>query len=154
MGAAAAPAVGLGLAATGVKMFGDYESAQGAAAGDEFRAETLARAAQYGDLQANQVNAQLTRNLAITLAHIDATRAAGHADPFSPSGEAVREATSDIATQQKEMRVSSILEQSQQDEADAAYLRYAGSRALLAGDIGMAGTFLGGAASAVKSLSG
>src|SRR5690242_11434326 len=104
MGAAAVPAVGLGLAATGVKMFGDYESSRGAAAGDQFRAEELQRSAQYGDLKANQVGAQMTRNLAITLGKLDATRAAGHTDPFSPTGAAVRDETSAIGTEEKTMK--------------------------------------------------
>jgi hypothetical protein len=38
------------------------------------------------------------------------------------------------------------------DEADAAYMRYAGSRALLSGDIAAGGDFLSGLSGAVKSM--
>jgi hypothetical protein len=101
-------------------------------------------------LQATQVNAQMTRNLAISLGKLDAIRAGGHADPFSPTGAAVRQTESDIGTEQKNIKVTNIMEQAKQDEADAAYMRYAGSQALLAGDISMAGTALGGVAGAIK----
>ena len=151
---AAGMAGGLGLATTGVKMFGDYESSQATNVGDQFRAQELERSAEYGELKANQVNAQMTRNLAITLGKLDATRAAGHTDPFSPTGAAVRDMTSDIGTEEKTMKVASIQQQALQDEADASYMRYAGSQALLAGDISMAGDFLGGLSGAVKSSRG
>jgi len=147
-------ASGLSLAGTGVKMFGDYESAQATSVGDKFRAEELQRSAEYGELKATQVNAQMTRNLAITLGKLDATRAAGHVDPFSPTGEAVRQATSDIATEDKTMKVASIKEQALQDEADAAYMRYAGNQALLSGKVSMLGDFFGGLSGAVKALNG
>ena len=153
MGAAAA-AGGLGLAATGLKMFGDYESSRATAAGDQFRAQELQRSAEYGELKATQVNAQMTRNLAITLGKLDATRAAGHTDPFSPTGMAVRDETSDIATSEKTMRVASIKQQALQDEADASYMRYAGSQALLSGNISMLGDFFGGTGGAVKASNG
>jgi hypothetical protein len=150
MGAAAGAAGGLALASTAVKMFGDYESSRGVAAGDKFRAAELDRSAQYGDLKANQAAEQMTRNLSITLAHIDATRAAGHTDPFSPTGMAVRGATEQIGTEQETMKVASIKQQALQDEADAAYERFAGSQALLAGDISMAGDALSGLSGAFK----
>src|SRR5690348_2206796 len=118
MGAAVGPAaLGLSLAGTAVKMFGDYESASATNVGDQFRAEELQRSAEYGELKATQVGAQMTRNLAITLGKLDATRAAGHTDPFSPTGAVVRDATSDIATADKTMKVASIRQQALQDEA-------------------------------------
>jgi hypothetical protein len=58
---------------------------------------------------------------------------------------------SHFGTDQKNIRVTSIMEQSQQDEADAAYARYMGNQALLSGDIAMAGTLFGGGAGALKS---
>lgn len=151
MGAAGGAAAGLSLASTGLKVFGDYESSRGTDAADQYRAEELDRAAQYGELQATQTNAQMTRNLAITLGHIDAIRAASHTDPTSPTGAAVRNTEEAIGTEQKDIKVTSYLEQAQQNEADAAYMRYAGSLALLAGDISMAGDVLGGLGGAVTS---
>lgn len=152
MGAAAAS--GLSLASTGLNMFGEYESSRGNAAGDQYRAEVLDRAAQYGELKATQTNAQMTRNLAISLGKLDTIRAAGHTDPFSPTGAAVRQTESDIGTEQKNIKVTSIMEQSQLDESEAAYMRYAGSEALLAGDIGIAGAGFKGLAGAFSGLPG
>lgn len=152
MGAAAAPAAaGLSLASMGLKVFGDYEASRGTAAGDQYRAAEMQRAAEYGELKAKQTNAEMTRNLAISLGHLDALRAASHTDPSDPTNSAVRQFESNVGTQQKNIKVASIEAQVKQDEADAAYLRYAGSQALLAGDISMASDVVGGASGAISS---
>lgn len=150
MGAAALPAAGLSLASTGFKMAGDYEKAQGVADQDAFRGEELDRAAEYGELKANQTNAAMSRNLAITLGQLDSLRAAQHVDPSSPTSAAVRDFNEQVGTEDKNIRVDSIMAQSQQDEADAAYMRDASSRALLSGDIAMAGDALSGLSGALK----
>jgi hypothetical protein len=62
----------------------DQLQAQGTNAGDQFPAAELDRAAQYGDLKAVQEGGQLTRNLAITLGNIDATRRS-RANPTPPT---------------------------------------------------------------------
>lgn len=108
-------AVGLSLASTGVKVAGDYETSRGVAAGDTYRSEELQRAAEYGDLKASQVNAQMTRNLSISLAKLDSTRAAMHADPNSPTGAAVRDFEQNVGTENKNIKVTSLYEQAQQD---------------------------------------
>lgn len=140
----------MSLAATGFKVAGDYLSSRGTAAGDVFKAEELEQQAQYGELKATQTNAQMTRNLAITLGHVDAVRAAAHTDPTSPTGAAVRGEMEMVGTEQKNIRVASIMQQVRQDEADAAYSRSMASNALLAGDIGMAGDVFSGLAGAMK----
>ena len=150
MGTAAASG-GMSLAATGLQMYGTYLSSRGTAAGDQYRAEVLDRAAQYGDLQAKQVNAQMTRNLAISLGKLDSIRAAGHANPFSPTGAAVRGTEEEIGTENKNIKVTGYMEQAQLDESEAAYLRSASNNALLAGDIGMAGQLFGAGAGALQS---
>jgi hypothetical protein len=151
MGAQGAAASGLSLASAGLKAAGDYESSRGTAAGDTYRAEELDRAAQYGELQASQTNAQATRNLSITLGHIDAVRAASRTDPSSPTGAAVRDFTEQVGTEDKGIKVDSLMAQAQQSESDAAYMRYASSRALLSGNIAMAGDIVSGISGAVKS---
>jgi hypothetical protein len=153
MGAAGAGAAagGLSLASTGFKMFGDYVSSRGAAAGDVFKAEELEEQAKYEGLKASQTNAQMTRNLAITLGHIDAVRAASHTDPTSPTGAAIRGEAEQIGGMQKEITVESILQQKRLDEAGAQYMRDQSSRALLAGDIEMAGDLFSGGAGALKA---
>lgn len=136
-------ASGLSLASLGFKLGGDYMFAEGTATADQYKAELLDRAAQYGELKANQTNAQLTRNLAMTLGNIDAVRAAANTDPTSPTGIAVRDFTEQTLTEQKNIKVDSITAQAKEDEANAAYLRDASSKALLGGDLKMAGDVVG-----------
>lgn len=152
MGAAAGPAAGgLSLASMGFKAAGDYTASRGVASADEFKAETLDRAAEYGELQASQTNAGMTRNLAITLGHIDAVRAAARTDPSSPTGAAVRDYTEYVGDEQKLTKVASIEAQAKEDEDNATYMRSAASRALLSGDLSMAADVLGGAGGAINS---
>jgi hypothetical protein len=143
------------IASVGLNVFGaeakgqsqaaaDRVQAQGIAAGDEFRAAELDRAAQYGELKATQTGAQLTRNLNITLGNIDAIRSAAHDDPTSPTGAAIRDYAEATGTEQKGIEVSSLEAQAKQSEADAAYLRYAGHQALLSGDLGATSALLSG----------
>jgi hypothetical protein len=87
------------------------------------------------------------------LGNIDVIRAAAHDDPTSPTGAAYRDYQEQIGNTQKSITVTNILAQSQQQEADAAYLRSAGNAALLSGTIGAVGSFLGGAGSAAGQSS-
>jgi hypothetical protein len=153
MGAAGA-AGGMSLAATGYKMLGDYTSSRAEAGADVYKSELLEQQAQYGRLKADQTNAQMTRNLAISLGHLDAIRAAGHGDPSSPTSVAVRGFKEEVGTEEKGITVENILQQSRMDEANAAYLRTQSSNILLAGDIGMAGDFFSGLSGAAKSMGG
>ena len=146
MGSAAG--AGLSIAATGFKMLGDYAGAKATSAGDIFKAEELEQQAQYGELKATQTNAQMTRNLAITLAHVDAVRAAAHTDPSSPTGAAVRGEMEEVGTERKNITVANIEQQVRMDEANAAYLRSAASNALMMGNIKMVGDLFGGIAGA------
>jgi hypothetical protein len=149
---AAGPA--LSIAAIGLKAAGDYTKSRGVAAEDEYRAAELDRAAQYGDLKATQTNAQMSRNLTITLGQLDSIRAAARTDPTSPTGAAVRDFKEQVGTEEKNIRVDSIMEQARQAEADAAYMRTSASRALLSGDIAIAGDVIGGLGGAIKGLPG
>jgi hypothetical protein len=58
-------------------------SGAGTAAGDTYKAETLDRAATYGDLKATQTGAQLTRNLSVT------TRSVPRPAPIRPHRRAL-----------------------------------------------------------------
>ncbi|SNB53928.1 hypothetical protein SAMN05414138_1028 [Rhodoplanes sp. JGI PP 4-B12] len=151
MGAGGA-AAGLSLGAIGLQAYGDYTKAEGIAAGDTFKAEELQRAAEYGELKATQTNAQITRNLNITLGNIDAVRAAARANPTSPTGVAVRDYAEQVGTEQKTIAVTNILSQVQQQEADAAYLRSAASNALLSGKIAVAGDIVGGLSGGMRGM--
>lgn len=142
------------IASVGLSAYGDETKAKGVAAGDQFKAAELERAAQYGELKAAQTSGQLTRNLSMTLGNIDAIRAAAHDDPTSPTGAAVRDYAEKIGTEQKTIQVDSILAQSQQQEADAAYMRKSASDALLSGDIAAGADVLKGLGGALGSLGG
>lgn len=150
MGAAAGPLIGgpassvLSVAGVGLSAMGTYEKAQGQQQADEFQAAELDRATDYGDLKAVQTGAAMTQKLNITLGNIDVMRAAANTDPNSPTGAAVREYSENLAGEQKNITTDNILAQSQQQRADAAYLRVAGSNALLAGKMGAFGQLLGG----------
>jgi hypothetical protein len=140
-----------GLAGTGFAMYADYLKSRGEKAADIFKAEELEQQAQYGELKATQTNAQMTRNLAITLGHIDAVRAAAHTDPTSPTGAAVRGTIEEAGTERKDITVENILQQARMDEANAAYMRSAASNALLAGNVTMLADFAQGISGAAKA---
>jgi hypothetical protein len=78
--------------------------------------------------------------------------------PCVPSGEshrtgaAIRHYADTVGTEQKNIQVDSILAQSQQDEADAAYLRKSASDALLAGDISAGSDVLGSISPLLRGL--
>jgi hypothetical protein len=144
----------MSLAATGFKLLGDYTTSRGAAAADVYQSELQQQQAEFGRLKATQTNAQMTRNLAISLGHLDAIRAAAHTDPTSPTGAAVRGEMEATGQMRKDITVENILQQSRMDEANAAYMRSAASNALLAGDIGMLATAFGGAAGALAGAPG
>jgi hypothetical protein len=151
-GASGGVASGLSLASMGLTAASAITSSEGIAAADTYKAATLDRAAQYGTLKATQTNAQLTRNLTITLGNLDSIRAAARTDPTSPTGAAVRDYTEQTATTQKNIQVDSITAQAQEDEDNAAYLRQASKTALLGGDLGAAGDILKGIGPALPAL--
>lgn len=154
MGAAAPLATGLSLGAMALSATGSVLGGMGTSSADKYKAELLEQQAQYGELKATQTGAQMTRNLNITLGNIDAVRAAARTDPTSPTGAAVRDYTEQVGTENKDIQVNSILEQSQMDEANAAYLRSASSDALLSGDIGAGAAVLKGLAGSFASVPG
>jgi len=128
----------LSLASAGLSAYGTILKGQGEQAADEYKAQSLERAAQVGTVKAAQTGAQLTERLNNTLGNIDAVRAAAHADPTSPTGAAIRDTAEYQGTREKTITVDNILEQTAQDESDAAYLRSAGKYALLTSDISAA----------------
>src|SRR6516165_6059397 len=141
-----AAAGGMSLAATGFKVLGEYVSSRATAGADVYQSELLEQQAEYGRLKATQTNAQLTKDLAITLSHVDAVRSAMHVDPSSPTGAAVRGEMEATGTERKGITVENILQQARMDEANAAYMRSQSSNALLSGDLTMLGRAFEGAA--------
>ena len=141
MGIAAAP---LSLASLGMQAAGTGLGAFGSFSADKYQSEALKLAAQEGELQATQTNAQLTARMNQTLGNIDAVRAAAHTDPSSPTGAQARGTVEGALEQQKTNQVDTILAQSYMDESQSQYLASASSMALLSGGLGMAGGLLKG----------
>jgi hypothetical protein len=128
--------------------------AQGVASADLFQAEKLDNAAVYGELKAAQTGGAMTRQLNQTLGNIDAVRAAAHTDPTSPTGAAFRDQQEEIGTDQRTTVVGSIIAQTLQDKADAAYQRKAAGDALLAGDISAQAAITKGNAGIASGVAG
>ena len=152
MGQAAAG--GMSLAATGFKVLGDYASSRAEAGAATYKSELLEQEAEFGRLKATQTNAQLTKNLAITLSHVDAVRAAMHTDPTSPTGAAVRGEMEATEQMRKDITVENILQQARMDEANAAYMRSQAGNALLEGNLAMLGDAFKGVAGALSGMGG
>jgi hypothetical protein len=139
------PAGGMSLAGAGLSAYSTILSSEGTANADEYQAEKLRVAAQYGDLKAAQTGGQMARNLNTTLGNIDAVRAAANDSPMSPTGVAFRNNQEEIGNENRQITVNSILQQSMQERSDAAYYQSAASSALTGGVLGA----VGGLASAV-----
>jgi len=144
----------MSLAATGFKVLGDYASSRAEAGAATYKSELLEQEADFGRLKATQTNAQLTRNLAITLSHVDAVRAAMHTDVTSPTGAAVRGEMEATGQMRKDITVENIVQQARMDEANAAYMRSQAGNALLEGNLAMLGDAFKGAAGALSGMGG
>lgn len=143
---------GMSLASAGLSAYSTILQSQGTASAATFQAEKLETAATYGDLKGIQAGGQMTRNLNTTLGNIDAVHAAANIDPSSPTSVAYRSNQEAIGTQQKTITVNSILQQSTQDRADAAFYRSAASNALFAGGIGAASGIAGAIGKGLSAL--
>jgi hypothetical protein len=143
---------GMSLASAGLSAYSTILQSQGKADSDNWQAEKLQTDATYGDLKGIQAGGQMTRKLNDTLGNIDAVRAAANTDPSSPTGVAVRSNQEAIGTTNKNITVNSILQQSTQDRADAAYYRSAASNALFAGGISAAGGIAGAIGKGLSAL--
>lgn len=148
-GSAGSAAGGTSIASIGLQTYATLLKAQGTATADQYQADKLEKSAQYGELKADQTNAQMTRNLNNVLGNIDAIRAAANTDPTSPTGAAVRDNQEAIGENQRSITVNSIRAQALQDKSDAAFYRQASSDAMLSGEIGAAAGVFGSIAKAI-----
>lgn len=113
---------------------------EGEQAADDYKAAKAKRAAEYARTAATQTDAQMRENLNVQLANIDAIRAAGHADPSSPTSIAIKDRTSMIGDRSRNIQVGNIMAQAAQDEADSQYFKEAGQFAMTMGVVnGIAG---------------
>src|SRR5437868_3506355 len=106
----------MSLASLGFQVAGDVMKTTGQVEADEYQSARLKRAAEYGRLAAEQTGAQMTERLVDTLGHIDATQAARHVDPTSPSAVAVRDREEYVGTRAKTIAVDNLMAQAQQNE--------------------------------------
>ena len=150
MGGAAAG--GLSIASAGLSAYSTVLKGEGTPAADEYKAESLERAANVGRIKAVQTAGQMTEQLNNTLGRIDAMRAAGHDDITSPTGAAIRGTAEYQGMRQRDITVDNILEQANQDTADATYLRAAGAYALKTSEVGAAADFLKASAQGASSF--
>lgn len=134
-GSSGGGAGGSSIASIGLSTYATLLKAQGTATADQYQADRLEKAAQYGDLKAAQTGGQMTRNLNNVLGNIDAVRAAANADPSSPTGAAFRDNQEMIGDTQRSIAVGNINAQTLQQRNDAAFYRQASSDALLSGEI-------------------
>lgn len=145
MGAAAGGIASVtSIASLGLSAVGAVEKGEGQKAADDYQAARADQAAQYGETQAAQTDANMREKLNVTLGNIDAVRAASGVDPSSPTTAALRQQTTFYSDQQRSTSVDNILEQSTQDTNDAAYYRSAGSFALNMGDLSAGTSLLSG----------
>lgn len=126
------------IAGTAASAYGSYAKGEATSAADQYQAQRLERAAQYGKVQAVQTSAQGLEKLNVTLGNIEAVRAAGNVDPSSPTTAAIKDRTSFLSERDTGIRVENILAQASQNQSDAAYLRDASDYALTMGEVGAA----------------
>jgi hypothetical protein len=118
------------VAGAGATAFGAVEQAKGTKAADQFQANQLKTKAEYAGAAAAETNAAFTDKLATTLGNIDVVRAAGHADPTSPTTMALRSRAAEVSNQERAIKVGNIMAQQSEDLTSASYLRSAGDFAL------------------------
>lgn len=151
--AAVASIAGIGFKAAGAVAQGKaaQSSAEAAASKADYDAARSERAAEFGRIKADQTDAHLREELAVTLHNIDAVRAASGVDPTSPTGQAIKDNETYISDRSRFSQVTSIRLQAEEDERAAGYSRSlatyqraVGKQALKLGYLNAAGTVLGG----------
>jgi hypothetical protein len=149
MGEAAGKAAGLSsIASLGLSAASSVMKGEATQAADQFQADKAQRAAEFGRLQANLVDASMRENLNVTLGNIDVIRAAGKVDPSSPTTAAVEDFNRMVGERQRTAQELSIRSQVAEDEASADYLKKAGDFALTQGYLSAGANVLGGLAKA------
>lgn len=150
--AAAAPIVG--LAATGFSALGAFEGASKAAQGDQFEAQNAANAAQIGETKAAETDANMRRRLTAQLSNINAIRAGAGLDPNSPTGAAINANVQGVGDLSRTQAVENINAQVQSDLQAQKFYQSAASSALLGGELGAAGSIIGGLGGAMGGNNG
>lgn len=138
-------AAGASAAAAGLGLASGIMSGQGTQAADQYQAGLLSERAQAGQAASIEASSNSVQRLNVSLANLDAVRAAGGDSPASPTGLALRSTTEDNMNLTRAIRVGNILSQSEMDTAGSNYLTQAGQFGLMQG-------ILGGAAGAANDI--
>jgi hypothetical protein len=131
---------------------GSIMGGEGQAKADEFQAQQLENAAQYGRTQAAQVGYNMTTNMTRMLGHIAAVRASLGSDVRSPSTWAVMGNQEAQAERERAIRMGSIFAQVRQDQMGAQQYTDMASRALQGGYLGALGDVAKGLGGAFSSM--
>lgn len=142
------------LASLGFKASSDVMKGEATASANQAQAARLERAAEFGQLQAEQAGGQLTEKLNVTLGNINTIRAAGGIDPTSPTTAALLERTEELGTRERGITMGNLYRQAQQDKMDADYLRKAGDYARATSKVGATAGVLGGLSKGLENLFG
>lgn len=130
----------LAFTAAAASVAGGIGKAASEKAGMDFKASQDKVQARNAEIAADQTDAQMRENLAITLGHIKAVRASAGTDPFSPTGDALLEGEKDTSDRERLIRVSNLEGQAAESRRSADFHRQAGRAALLYGSIGAVGS--------------
>lgn len=144
---------GFGAASSIAQGYGQQAAAESAASKAEFDAQRADRAAEFGRIQADQTDAGLREELAVTLSNIDAIRASSNVAPGSPTGEAIKDHETYISDRQRTSKVATLRAQADEDartatydRSVATYQRSVGKQAVQMGYLGAAAKITGGIA--------
>lgn len=100
---------------------------------DTFQGERAKRAAEFGKAQATATDLTMRDQLDQMLGNIDVIRAAGHADPTSPTSAAIKGYETDKSDRQRTAALVSLRSQVAEDEASADFFKQAAGFALTQG---------------------
>jgi hypothetical protein len=151
MGEAAAIA---SIASLSLTVAGSITKGSATKAANDFQADRLTRAAEFGKMQATLTDTTDRENLNTTLGNIESVRAAANIDPTSPTTAALMDQSSDRSDRQRMAAVGSLRAQSAEDLASADYLRKAGDFAVTQSYLSAGTDILSGIAKGASAFSG
>jgi hypothetical protein len=127
--------------------------AEAGASQSDYDAQRSERAAEFGRINADEVDAQFREALNTTLTSIDAIRASSGIDPTSPTGLAIKENETRISDRDRLNKITSIRLQAEEDERSAKYSRSLAEYQRAVGKSALGLSYLNATGTAFKGLS-
>lgn len=128
--------------------FGTIQSGSQQSQMDQFQAQNLQNAAEYGKAAAAQTDMTMRQQLQQTLGTMMASRGSANTEPGSPTGAAIMNRTQGQGDQQRAIQVGNQLAQVGQDETESAMYTTAANQTItdsyIKAGLGLGGTALGG----------